>query len=128
MLGRYPSILPAITCAASLAHHGLLGSVWGMRLFDVDLTSVPAEHLASLVSSVTERVYIHNVCGCDLVTILDSVKSKVLGIWDQSLGSEETKALRRALVSRVERVALDIEVTLDINQCPDGVKQWPGVV
>ena len=106
MLGRYPSILPAITCAASLAHHGLLGSVWGMRLFDVDLTSVPAEHLASLVSSVTERVYIHNVCGCDLVTILDSVKSKWLNIRYQSLSSEETQALVRVMESHVELVKL----------------------
>ena len=42
-----------IPCAASLANHGLLGSVEWMRLDDVDLTSVPAEHLASLASSVT---------------------------------------------------------------------------
>ena len=70
--------LPVITCAASLAHHGLLGSV-RMRniwLHDVDLTSVPAEHLASLFSSVTRCVSIKNVSGCDLVSILDSVKSK----------------------------------------------------
>ena len=50
---RYSSDLPVITCAASLAHHGFLGSVDEMRLWDVDLTTVPAEHLASLVSSVT---------------------------------------------------------------------------
>ena len=72
MIERRPSILPEITCAASLVHHKLLGSVEEMWLCDVDLTSVPAEHLASLVSSVTECVAIWNVSGCDLVTILDT--------------------------------------------------------
>ena len=105
--------LPEITCAASLAHHGLLGSVEEMSLWDVDLTSVPAEHLASLFSSVTMGVDISNVSG--LVNILDSVKSKVLTIISQSLGTEETQALVQAMESGVEVVRLYGEVTLDIR-------------
>ena len=62
----FPSTLSVITCAASLAHHGLLGSVQEMRLFHVDLTSVPAEHLASLASSVSGRFNIENISVCDL--------------------------------------------------------------
>ena len=164
--------LPVITCAASLAHQGLLGSVQFMWLGDVDLTSVPAAYLASLASSVTGCVSIDKVTGCrrvsildnvksnmlniarnlvqgiesrvehmrlydvdltlvppehltssvmesasgcDLVTVLDSVKSGVLVISNQSLCSEETKALVRAMESRVERVELCEEVTLDIR-------------
>ena len=112
--GSLPSTIP---CAASLAHHGLLGSVEEMRLPNVDLTSVPAEHLASLASSVTGRVTIMNVSGSDwdLVTILDSVKSEELVICRQSLDSEETQALVRAMESRVERVRLYYKVTLDIR-------------
>ena len=105
MIRIYPSILLAITCAASLAHHGVLGSVQVIRLCDVnvDLASVPAEHLASLASSVTERVYIHNVSGCDLVTILDSVKCKFSSIISgRSLSSEETQALAQILESQGE--------------------------
>ena len=102
------------TCAASLAHHGLLGSVSYMSLGDVDLTSVTAEHLASLVS-VTGRVYIGNVSGSALVTILDSVKGEVFWICRQSLDSEETQALVRAMESRVEIVLLNAGVTLDIR-------------
>ena len=49
-----PITIPEIRAAASLAHHGLLGSVFEMWLRDVDLTSVPAEHLASLASCVTQ--------------------------------------------------------------------------
>ena len=109
------SNLPAITCAASLAQHRLLGCVYSMLLKDVDLTSVPAEHLASLVSSVTVGVVIENVSGCDLVNILDSVKSEVLSISRQSLGSEETQALVRAMESGVEEVGLNEGVTLDIS-------------
>ena len=109
------SNLPAITCAASLAQHRLLGCVYSMLLKDVDLTSVPAEHLASLVSRVTGYVTISNVSGCDLVTILDSVRSKKMEISRQSLDSEETQALVRAMQSRVEEVVLSYEVTLDIR-------------
>ena len=64
-------------------HHGYLGSVEEM----VDLTSVPAEHLGSLASSVTECVHIENIKVYGLVTILGSVKSKVLNIYSQSLSS-----------------------------------------
>ena len=107
--------LPVITCAASLAHHRLLGCVKDLWLFNIDLTSVSAEHLTSLVSIVTSGVYIKNVSGFDLVTILDSVNSQVLLIRDQSLGSEEAQALVRAMESCVEEVRLGKEATLDIR-------------
>ena len=113
--GYHYRSLAVITCAASLAHYRLLGSVRLMRLYHDDLTSVPAEHLASLASCVTGRVAIKNVSGCDLVTVLDSVKSEWLVINSQSLGSEETQALVRAMESGVERVVLLYDVTLDIR-------------
>ena len=130
--------VPEITCAASLAYHGLLGSVEELRLGDWNLTSVPADHLTSLVSSVTGTVIIHRlgepimkwkVCemggplvinkrmmtiSCDLVTILGNVKSEELLISKQILGSEETRALVQAMESRVERVFLNVNVDLDI--------------
>ena len=110
--------LPAVTFAASLAHHGLLGSMHYLILRD-DLTSVPAEHLASLVSCVRVTglgsVDIQSLSCIDLVTILDSVKSERLKIKIQSLGREETQALVRAMESGVERVDLNEEVTLDIE-------------
>ena len=74
----YAPSLPEIACAASLAHHGLLGSISEVWLKDVNLTSVPAQHLASLASYVTKCVTIENVSGCDLVTILDSLNCQVL--------------------------------------------------
>ncbi len=86
-----------------------------MELCDVDLTSVPAEHLASLASCVMWAVTIKNVSGGDLVTILDSVKSDWLDIKQQSLGSEETQALVRAMEQGVERVDLYVGVTLEIR-------------
>ena len=112
-LRGWPS-LPVITCAASLAHHRLLGSVREMGLCDVDLTSVPAEHLASLVSGVTGTVTIYRVSGCNLVTILDSVRSRVMSICTQRLGSEETQALVRVMDSGVKKLNLNVGVTLDI--------------
>ena len=103
-----------ITCTSSLAHYGLLSSVREMSLSNVDLSSVPAEHLASLISSVRRRVTIWIVSGCDLVTILENVKSKVLGIGD-SLGSKETQALVQAMESHVKWVMLFAGVTLEIR-------------
>ena len=115
--------LPEFTCAASLAHHGLLGlvSTEVMRLDHVDLTStsVPPEHLASLISRATENLFIRNVSGCDLVIILYSVKSTELEICNQSLDSEETQALVQAMESGVESVGLSGEVALDIRSLMD---------
>ena len=42
-----------LKCGASLAQHGLLDSVDELVLSDVDLSTVPAEQLTALVSSVT---------------------------------------------------------------------------
>ena len=98
----YLPLVPEITTVANLAHHGLLGSVEDMWLCDVDMSSVPAEHLASLAACVTMDVGIYNVSNCDLVSILDSVNCKWLCICIQSLSSEETRALVRAMESRVE--------------------------
>ena len=68
-------IISEITTAASLAHHGLLSSVEQMWLEDVDLTSVPAEHLSSLAACVTWRTYVDmNVDNCDFISLLDNVK------------------------------------------------------
>ena len=86
-----------------------------MELWDVDLTSVPAEHLASLVSLVTWHVYIRNVRGCDLLTVLHSVRSNRLLISSQSLDSGETKALVQVMESVVEEVKLVGGTTLDIR-------------
>ena len=55
-----------------------------------EMTCVPVEHLASLVSSVTGRVDISHVTGYYLVTLLESVMSEELYInilTSQSLGS-----------------------------------------
>ena len=84
-------------------------------LGDIDLTSVPTEHLTSLASSVTKSVNIWKVSGCDLATILDSVKSKVLSIIGLGLGSEATQGLVRSMESGVEEVRLFGGVTLDIR-------------
>ena len=100
----YPDI-PEICCAASLAHHGLLGSVDSLDLYN-DLASVPPEHLTSLVSCVAGKVEIMNISGCDLVTIIDSVKCEDLHIYNQCLGGEETQALLRAIESRVKYLKL----------------------
>ena len=107
--------------AACLHHHGILiGSVDFMKLdedVDVDLASVPAEHLASLASCVTNDLIINNVSNCDLVSILDSVKCKGLKINRQTLSCEETQALVRAMESGVEVVVLGLggEVSLDFR-------------
>ena len=106
----YSPRLPEITTAASLAHHGFLHSVKWMYLENVDLASVPAEHLASLAACVTWRVVIWNVSNTDLTSILNSCKSEWLYINNQSLNTGETQAVVQAMESRVKRVT-------DIDNC-----------
>ena len=109
--------LVTVSCAASLAHHGLMdGDVRVLELCDVDLTSIPGEHLASLASltsSVTMSVFINNMSG--MLPILEHVSSEWLIIDNQTLDTEETRALAEAMGSRVEAVRLDEGVTLDIG-------------
>ena len=109
-----PSV-PKIVTAASLVHHGMLDSVEVITLRDVDLASVPAEHLASLASCVTEGVIISNVSNCDLTSVLDTVTGPVLSISRQTLSCEETRALLRAMDSRVELVCLGEEGELSLD-------------
>ena len=76
----YSPRVQEITTAASMAHHGLLLSVVWMLLEDVDLASVPAEHLASLANCVTDCVMIKNVSNTDLISFLDRSMSVWLDI------------------------------------------------
>jgi len=103
-----------VKCAASLAHHGLLTSVYTLVLRN-DLSPVPAQQLASLVSCVTRCLSITNVSGRDLVILLSSLKCEQLDIHSQSLGREETQALVQAMESGVKVVRLSGEVTLDME-------------
>ena len=104
-----------LMCGASLAHHGLLGYLYDLTLCDVDLSPVPAQHLASLASCATRDLSIVNVTGCDLVSLLSSLKCQGLIITSQSLGREETRALVQAMESGVKWVRLLREVTLDME-------------
>ena len=101
---------------ASLAHHGLLGSMDRLLLNTADLATVPADLLASLISYSREEVAIRNVKNCDMISLLDSVQCEQLRIGIQSLSSEETMSLVRAMESRVERLKLASEgdITLDM--------------
>ena len=108
-----------ISSVAALAHH-IQFNIDYIILAHVDLSTVPTQHLVSLVSSVTRTLLIEDVNGCDLVTLLDSVKCGGLSINRQSLGREETQALVRALESHVEKmrlydVELDIEALLEYS-------------
>ena len=102
-----------LTCGASLAHHGLLISVVELRLYYVDLSPVPAQRLASLTSCVTGALLIKNVTGCDLVSLLSSLKCEGF-ISSQSLGREETQALVQAMEAGVKWVMLG-GLTLDME-------------
>ena len=112
-----------IACAGSLAQRGLLDddAIGWMWLQNVDLSSVPSAHLASLVSYATVLLELKDVTGCDLVRLLDSAllqqEDDGLVISDMSLGTEETKALVRAMETRVGTVTLGNkgEVSLDIR-------------
>ena len=107
-------LLPEITTAASLAHHGLLRSVEDMWLEDVDLASVPAEHLTSLASIVTGSIDIDNVSNCELSHLLGPARCDGLGIW-QNLSSEQTTVLEQAMEHQVETVEIWGDVRMDIE-------------
>ena len=111
------SVPEVISCAASLAHHGLLQSLNHLAMIDVDLRKISSQHLISLASCVTDILDITNVRGCDMIALLDSVNCRVLYIDGQNLRTDDTQALVRAMETRVKNVMLGHkrEVTLDIE-------------
>ena len=104
-----------LMCGASLAHHGLLGYLYDLTLCDVDLSPVPTQHLASLISSVDGFLHVDNASGCDMVSFLTSLKCTDLIISSQNLGRDETQALVQALESSVVTMELGGRATLDIE-------------
>ena len=115
-----------LVCGASLAHHGLLGSVRDMSLSNEDLSPVPVQHLASLLTCVTRDLSIDNVSGCDLVSLFTNIKCQELSITSQSLGREETQALVQAMEYRVEAVVLYKDVELDIESLSKYIQSGQG--
>ena len=90
-----------IAITGCLAHYGILDSVRRMALTNVDLASVPAEHLASLAAIVKGELHISNMFNCDLTCFLKSVKCERLFISNQTLTIEENQALVQARESGV---------------------------
>ena len=103
--------LEDVTLIASMAHHGLLGFLDSIVLKDLDLSTVPSDQLAPLFSNVTRRVDFCNISGCG--QFMDFLKCDVVGVFGQSLGTEETRALVRAMETRVRMVVLGSQVSLD---------------
>ena len=120
--------LESIKCAANLAHRGLitvLNSLCLGRFGVTDLSTIPTHHLASLVSTVRYSVDIVNVTGCDLVTIFDSLQCEELTYQNEPnprLGREESKALGRAMNSRVSHVVWLFVVELDVEALTENIK------
>ena len=105
-----------MTCAATLAYRGWIRDLDNIWLQEIDLGTVPIQHLISLLSSVKRTVNIgYEVTGLDLVTILDSLQCQEIRLGCERLGREETQALVRAMESRVEKVFLYNEIELDME-------------
>ena len=111
MVGGYKPNLTEMLTLASMAHHGIPISVQQMFIQE-DLASVPIKHLASLTSCVTDSVFIQDV-NCDMVLILENIKCKRVVI-NQTLGSEGTRSLVRAMESNVKTICLGPKTYLDI--------------
>ena len=125
-LGKmYMNDISEIRCAASLTHYGLLNGMVTMGMENVDLSSVPDEHLVSLTASVSRALFIENVSGCDLLSILTSLKCDQVIITNQSLGREETRALVQLMemdgiwrglgILNLDEVTLDIEALVEYS-------------
>ena len=125
-----------IRSLASLAYHGVLPNVaklslcsnvtdWSIRSYDneglhqnhyvpLDLGFVPSNQLQALIPCVTDHVEIINVTGYDVASLLDLVNCTKLDL-TQKLNQEETKALVRALTTRVDEVYLGGSAILSLD-------------
>ena len=93
--------------AASFAHHGMLGKIDNLDLRNLDLSSIPADRLASLAACVRFCLDICNVTNTDLSPILDNVQCADINISRQTLDTVNTQALVRAMKSGVTEIYLN---------------------
>ena len=113
---RYYNIpsLDVVKSGAALAKHGFITQVPELNLYNLDISAVPAEDMASLVKCVQVSVHISNATG-DLGTIVGSVKCDYLTINDTMLGAGQTESLVAAMVTGVKGAGLWGGVTLDMG-------------
>ena len=104
--GRYLSLELFLT-AARLAHYGQI-EFDHLILQDLDLSTVPREHLCSLASSVKDMFDIQGIRGCDLIKIIDSTKCYKLGIFNLKLDREATEAVVRAMDTRIQLAKISV--------------------
>ena len=112
LVGFYIADLTEMLTLASMAHHGIPISVLNMNLHE-DLTTVSVKHLASLASCVTDKVKIQDVNFDAVLILLDNINCKHVFI-NQTLGSEGTQSLVRAMESNVDGICLGPKIDLDI--------------
>ena len=111
--------LSKLQCAAALATLGHITQVSlrlsSLRLYNLDISLVPAEDLVSLVKCQRSGpVSINGVTG-DLSPVLSSVQCCVLLITNTSLSTSDTQQLVAAMDTRVKEVTLESGNTLDIE-------------
>ena len=113
--------LPQLACAGALASQGYISRVKVLTLLNVNISSVPAEDMASLVRCVSNRVRICSVRG-DLTPVLSSVNCKEHIGWDGglhmssvTLNTDDTQSLVTAMVRGVKVVRMNGRVTLDME-------------
>ena len=107
-------LLSQLGSAAALAAHGYLTHLNWLALVQVDLDSVAADDLASLVRCTKDRcIRIYRVTG-DLTPLLRNVEGDNFAIHDMSLDTSNTESLVTAMLTRVDSIWL-CKVNLDIK-------------
>ena len=111
--------LSKLQCAAALATLGHITQVSlrlsSLRLYNLDISLVPAEDLVSLVKCQRSGpVSINGVTG-DLSPVLSSVQCCMLLITNTSLSTAETQQLLAAMDTRVKKIHMGDGVTLDMD-------------
>lgn len=107
-----------LALTASLNHHGMLGEVSCKRLLlgNVNLSSIPIQHLGSLSACVKNIVFFGEKVIPNISVLLNEVKCDMLTFLDQTLEADETLALVRAMKTRVRIVTLvNHKGTVDVS-------------
>ena len=88
--------ISVVSSAASFCFHGYITKLDNMTLKEVDVSSIPPDHLSALSSSITQTLYIDNMEG-DITPVLLNVKTKYLIISNMKLSVDETLSLVNAM-------------------------------
>ena len=125
-----PSLSELLEAARLISSRSTVTNLQNLKLKNINIDQIPTQQLITLVSRVTDEVFIMNVQG-NLTNVIRSARCENLHFKNITLDTYQTMLVLEALQNRIKFLYIGPDVTLDfeILQNYDGLGKcrWMGV-